>query len=307
MAKLQKPKIKNPELRMAVAEWKGNRNEVTEEKMIDALKKAQYIAPAIIEGLPDDIGIGEKRSAQAKFMLVRDNNGTKFFPAFTEWLEVLKWNNNPDTDSVVVTFDQYAALLLRQNAEARGIVVDPKGMNLMIPAQMFAKAMGLPVPGQDQQMVTKEVQMKVTENPEYPPKLMTKLKEQLELDEAVGGAYIAQMENRDDPKQKSYFIVLDMADINEEARKVILNQIGKICRPYVDIPIGIIPIQTPAGYQLAKTHEPFYTAEGYNAKERLDVAKEYLDKVKETANKGNADNSAEDATAEENRKNIVQE
>lgn len=313
MAKLQKPKISNPQLKLAVAEWKENKTPLNEEKMYDELKKAKFIAPAVIENLPEgELEKGKQYEARAKFMLVKDNNGNQFFPAFTQWLEVLKWNNNPDTESVVVTFENYASLLLRPNAEARGLVIDPKGMNLFVPTAVIAKIMGVNVPDPSAtQPVRKQVNMKVADPEHFPEDLTRKLTEQFELNDSIGCAYLIGMANSENENEKSYFIVLDMANIPEDARKLLFNQLGKLCQPYVNLPIGILPIQTPAGLQLAKTHKPFYTAADYDAEKRLEEVQKIVDKIQEESEK-NAENNSQpkapetEAEAEENRKKIVQ-
>jgi hypothetical protein len=273
LAKLKKPTIKNPELKMAVQEWKENRNSVTEEKMFEALKKAQFIAPAIMEELPDDVDLsdGKKYETKAKFMLVKDQKGNHFFPAFTEWLEVLKWNNDPETQTVVVTFENYCALLLNKNPEARGIVVDPKGMNLMIPTAIFAKAKGINIPTPNtntgapaaDNAQRKKVNMNVKDLEEYPEELIEKYKNHFSVIDSIKAAYILGMESKEDPKLKSYFLVLDMANLTDDARKVIFDQIGKIAQPYVSAPIGLMPKNSPLGKQIASTHTPFYAVEGY--------------------------------------------
>jgi len=55
MAKIKKPTVKNPELVSAMAEFKANATPENEKAMTDAIKNAQFIAPVIMEDLPDKI------------------------------------------------------------------------------------------------------------------------------------------------------------------------------------------------------------------------------------------------------------
>lgn len=274
MAKLKKPTIKNPELKQAVADWKENKTPLNEEKMFNVLKESKFIAPVIMDEIPDDIDLssGEKYETKAKFMLVKDNKGNHFFPAFTEWLEVLKWKNDPDTQPVVVTFDNYAALLLKKNPEARGIVVDPKGMNLMIPTPVFAKAKGINLPtpntgtgapaanGAGQE---RKVNMNVKDTGDYPEEMLDKFRNQFELLDNVHAAIILGMESSENPELKSYFLILDIDNIPDDARKIVFDQLGKIAKPYVTAPLGIMPKNSPMGQKIAASHKPFYAEPGY--------------------------------------------
>lgn len=291
MAQLKKPTIKNPELKMAVQEWKENRTPLNEEKMFEALKKAKFIAPVIMEDIPEDVDLsdGSKYETKAKFILVKDQKGTHFFPAFTEWLEVLKWNNDPNTQPVVVTFENYCALLLNKNPEARGIVVDPKGMNLMVPTPIFAKAMGINLPEigkEGKQQATRKVNMDVVDLKEYPQELIDKYKAFLDVTQSIHGAYILGMVNKDDHNMKSFFLVLDLEPVSDEARKVIFDQLGKIAQPYSTAPIGLMPIEAPVGRQIAFTHEPFYSDDVFA--QRLEELKK-----KSEEEKANADANTE--------------
>lgn len=290
LAQLKKPTIKNPELRMAVQEWKENRTPMNEEKMFEELKKAKFIAPVIMEDIPDDIDLtqGSKYETKAKFILVKDQKGTHFFPAFTEWLEVLKWNNDPSTQPVVVTFENYCALLLNKKPEARGIVIDPKGMNLMVPTPIFAKAMGINLPelGKNApQGGTKKVNMDVIDLKEYPQELIDKYKAYLEVTQSIHGAYMLGMVNKEDQNMKSFFLVLDLDPVSDEARKVIFDQLGKISQPYTTAPIGLMPIEAPVGQQIAFSHEPFYSDEVFA--ERLEELKKKSEEQKQEANREN--------------------
>ncbi len=106
MAQIKKPTVKNPELVDAMVAFKANMNKSTEKAMIEAVKNAKLIAPVIMDDLPDDLEPGQEYQANAKFMMVQQKNGKRFFPAFTEWLELLKWKNDPDCKTVTLSFDQ---------------------------------------------------------------------------------------------------------------------------------------------------------------------------------------------------------
>lgn len=145
MAQIKKPTVKNPELVDAMVAFKANMNKSTEKAMIEAVKNAKLIAPVIMDDLPDDLEPGQEYQANAKFMMVQQKNGKRFFPAFTEWLELLKWKNDPDCKTVTLSFDQYCALILRQNGEASGFVINPTEHNMVFTKEKLAEIKGVPV------------------------------------------------------------------------------------------------------------------------------------------------------------------
>ena len=117
MAQLQKPKIKNPELVAAMADFKQNQNKQTEAAMLEALKNASFIAPISLRTNLDEVTPDENgnRQVEASLLAVSNKAGTKLFPAYTDWLEFLKWKDDADAETTVITFEQYSDLLLRKN------------------------------------------------------------------------------------------------------------------------------------------------------------------------------------------------
>ena len=148
MAQLKKPTVKNPNLVAAMAEFKQQQNPQTEQAMLDAIKEASFIAPislqsSLEDAVPDENG---QRQLQASLLAVSNKDGAKFFPAFTDWLEFLKWKNDPDADTMVITFDQYCNILLKQNVDIGGIVINPAETNVVVKREKMAEMKGVSMP-----------------------------------------------------------------------------------------------------------------------------------------------------------------
>ncbi len=141
MAQMKKPTVKNPELVSAMADFKANATPANEKSMTDAIKNAQLIAPVIMDDIPDNLEAGEKYTAQAKFMLVQQKNGTKFFPVFTEWLELLKWKNDPDCKTVTMGFEQFCNIV-GMSMESNGLVINPGEDGLLLTRQKMSELIG---------------------------------------------------------------------------------------------------------------------------------------------------------------------
>lgn len=148
MAQLKKPTIKNPDLVAAMANFKQQQTKSNETTMLDAIQAASFIAPITLrsnlsDAEPDENG---QRQVQASLMAVSNNSGAKFFPAFTDWLEFLKWKNDPDAETMVITFDQYCDIIIKQGADINGIVINPAETNIVVHREKMAEMKGVSLP-----------------------------------------------------------------------------------------------------------------------------------------------------------------
>lgn len=147
MAKLKKPTVKNPQLVEALAELKEHNTQGAAKNLMETLKGAQLIAPVIIDNMPEDLDLSDGKQFQtnAKFTMLQQKDGSRYFPAFTDWLEVLKWRNDPEINTVVMTVEQYANLMQR-SGEASGIVINPSEQGYLIDRPHLAQLTGLTLP-----------------------------------------------------------------------------------------------------------------------------------------------------------------
>jgi hypothetical protein len=147
LAKLKKPTVKNPDLVAAMADLKEKKTSAAENAMIEELKKAQLIAPVIMDDIPEDIDLsdGQQYKTQAKFMMLQQKDGSRYFPAFTEWLEVLKWRNDPEIKTVVMTVEQYVSIMARSN-ESAGLVINPTEQGMVLTRERLAAIAGVALP-----------------------------------------------------------------------------------------------------------------------------------------------------------------
>lgn len=148
MAQLKKPTVKNPGLVSAMADFKQQQNQQNEEAMLKEIQAANFIAPIQLrsdlkDSEPDENG---QRQVQASLLAVTNKNGDKFFPAFTDWLEFLKWKNDPEAETMVITFDQYCDILLKQGIEISGIVINPAEANIVMQRNKMAEIKGVTPP-----------------------------------------------------------------------------------------------------------------------------------------------------------------
>lgn len=127
MEDLTKP-ITNPELTTAVARMKGENSRESREAVLDlVISQARFLAPVTITPPPEGQGqavLGKGTAIQ--FQLITNQEGQPFFPAFSSWDELRKLCGPKNQQTLVLDFDDYAAMVLRDN-RAAGFVVDPFG------------------------------------------------------------------------------------------------------------------------------------------------------------------------------------
>ncbi len=116
--------VTNPVLKQAISRL-HNGEHTREQQMVTLqfLLQAQLIAPVTITP--------GKTNTQLQFQLITTPDGRAFFPAFTDLEEMKKGFPGQKQQTVVLTFADYARMILRDKA-ALGLVVDPFGDSLTL-------------------------------------------------------------------------------------------------------------------------------------------------------------------------------
>lgn len=128
MEDITKP-ITNPELAAAVARMNTENSRESREAVLDlVIASAQFLAPVTITPAPEEqegqAALGNGTAIQ--FQLLANQEGQPFFPAFTCWEELRKLCGPKNQQTLVLTFDDYAGMILK-DTRAAGFVVDPFG------------------------------------------------------------------------------------------------------------------------------------------------------------------------------------
>ena len=133
MEEQNKP-LTNPELQAAVERMGRENSRESREAVLDiVISTARFLAPVTIVPAPGrDV---PDQDAQIQFQLLANQDEKRFFPAFTNWEELRKLCGPKNQQTLVLSFDDYAGMVLRDK-RAEGFVVDPFGTALT-----FDKAM----------------------------------------------------------------------------------------------------------------------------------------------------------------------
>ena len=122
--------LHNEALLSAIARMEREGTRASREHVLDLVITAgQFLAPVDI--LP---GSGEGQNIQ--FTLLPNQQGQVFFPAFTGWEELRKLCGPKNQQTLMLTFDHYASMVLK-DGRAAGFVIDPFGCCLSFDREML--------------------------------------------------------------------------------------------------------------------------------------------------------------------------
>ena len=102
--------FKNKEMKEALSALRQNENEVTIDRMNTCLISGQLIAPAQWDKPPVENENGQmvfEPDTKFQLLVIADDQGNYYFPMFTSMEELRKWDKNNETESLVMTFEQY--------------------------------------------------------------------------------------------------------------------------------------------------------------------------------------------------------
>ena len=126
----QNKPVANPELTAAVERMNRENSRESREAVLDlVITTARFLAPVTITPAPEEQAGGQTalgQGTQIQFQLLANQEGQPFFPAFTGWDELRKLCGPKNQQTLVLTFDDYAAMVVR-DTRAAGFVVDPLG------------------------------------------------------------------------------------------------------------------------------------------------------------------------------------
>lgn len=129
--------LDNQALRAAVERMARENSRESREAVLDTvISSARFLAPVNILS-PGDAAAPVGEGAALQFQLLPNQDGQPFFPAFTGWEELRKLCGPKNQQTLLLAFDDYAAMILRDNRGA-GFVIDPFGCCLSFDRAMVA-------------------------------------------------------------------------------------------------------------------------------------------------------------------------
>ena len=245
----------------AIAEMKANNTPENQSKMMDKMVDAQYLAPVSITPPPVTDGymanITLPPDAKLRFHMIENGMGQRFFLAFTSFEEMSKWRENANVQSIIVTFDDYAGMLAKSEADENvgGFVIDPFGANLV-----FSKSQAIAIKamkdkrdaGISTHTIKEGEEVYIGEPVKYPTEMVDAMKKYLESQDAVKKAYLQLMCQGED---ESYLIVLDYIGDKMD----VFDGLAVAAKPYAGgMLLDIMGSGSDLGSKIADKVTPFF-------------------------------------------------
>lgn len=133
--------VSNPDLIKAINKAKENPDQINSNRMLNEAVKAKYLIPIKMEStivMDGNKGYGDVEDANINFELLKANTGKIYYSVFTDLKELQKCAVDKNQSSMVVSFDDLAALLLQPMNAIAGFVINPMGENICFSTQMIA-------------------------------------------------------------------------------------------------------------------------------------------------------------------------
>jgi len=259
--------IKNPELLQAIEEMQANNNSDTVNHMIDCVMEAKFITPGVVSK-PRNVAKTDKNGAtvmqqetQVQFQLIENGNKEKFFPAFTDDEEKIKWEGAKGKDNVIMTFDSYAQVLSEDGCEVKGFVINPFGKSVAFPKPMVMslkeqKDNRAPNGLSKQEIKGDEkVEFGDPDPDEYTIDMMAAMINYLNERDDVRKAYLRTFKRENDDKP-SYMVIVDFSGNKMEE---IFKGISMAASPHLNgYQLSMIPYSVPFAKKAVEDTDPFY-------------------------------------------------
>ena len=134
--------VTNPALKEAIAVAKKDPNKENSVKLLNQVVRAKLLAPVSMDKPPEyeeesgDIIL--EKDTQISFELISADNGDLYYPVFTDGQELSKCDIDEDQHSLIVNFDDLAAMLLQPQNAVAGFVINPMSDNICFNTEMIA-------------------------------------------------------------------------------------------------------------------------------------------------------------------------
>ncbi len=241
--------INNTKLVELIEKMKEEKSVESQNKVIAEILKSRFLCPIIIDkSLPKNGKVEIKKDTKIQFSIIKTNENKNYLMAFTSEPEVHKWQKEKAQQSIVYTFEDYA-MIVTNNSNLEGFVIDPMGANLVFNREMISQ---IKANLTHETTMKKDTQIELAALREYPEDLLKKLEDLFNNLGKINTAYLVNMKQDD---QVSYLLTID-ADGNE---KEYFNTIASAIIPFINgMPLSLVTIDSEIGKQVESHFKPIY-------------------------------------------------
>jgi hypothetical protein len=227
-------------------------NDSKEMEFLDELLKAKFLCPIIKELKPTS------KNGSGKIILNEGTTinllglslkiGKNYLMAFTDWTELGKWKSATNQQTLILSYDDYQAVILKDGSTYEGFVINPYGANIVLEKNSIQNI------NQRFEKINKGESVMIGLPKEYPYDMVQQMMIYFDKIKVVKAVYLLWMVRGE---EASYLLVLDIVGIHQS----VFPQIANVCQPYLKGKLlDMIPMNTVFGKNAIENQQPFYQA-----------------------------------------------
>lgn len=252
--------VTNPRIQGLMRQAAGNPTEEIMNLVYEELAMNARLLSAMLlthEPVQNENGTATfEQDTKMQLPLLTAPDGSKYYPAFTDWQELNKWHEILEPRTLLLTLEDYVALVLR-NKDTKGIVINPFGENMMVDRPLLEhlkQKKEILVQGKTTLSIDKNEKISLAEAAEFPTEMVKKIVEELKEEACVEKAWLRLMKRKE---EISYLFVADIALPGN--REAVFDRVANAARPFLaGMHMNMITCQQEFGKNAIEGVEPFY-------------------------------------------------
>ncbi len=250
--------VENPKLKVYFKRLQQNQtNQHLNQVFNEIVNYAYFLSVIMLTNKPEpnnDGTVAFQKGTIIKFPMLTYGEEKQYYPVFTDWEELLKWNQMENPKTLILSFDDYAAMVIN-NAEVGGFVINPFGENFIIDRSLAVRLKtkkDIDTKGVSQQVITKETAVTLGEPRRYTTDMVSAVSDFLKHRPDVRRVWLRLM-IRDE--EQSYLFIAEFAGDKD----TLFGEIADAARPYLHgMYLDMVSYQDEFGRDAVKGVQPFY-------------------------------------------------
>lgn len=251
--------VENPRLKALFEQWRQQQTDDLLNKVFEEIVlRSHFLSVMMLSEEPEqnhDDTATIRQGTIMQFPMLTTHDGKHFYPAFTDWNELSKWQNiGSPPKTLIMAFDDYAAMALSKEG-VDGIVINPFGDNFLLDNPLLNQLKtrkDLNTKGASRQVVKEDTQVMLGDAKEYPTAMVAAISDYLTKQPSARRAWLRLMIQ---DNEQSYLLIAEFAGNND----AFFGGISDAARPYLNgMNINMVPYQDSFGKSATKNVPPFY-------------------------------------------------
>jgi hypothetical protein len=257
--------VTNPSLVSAILMVHESNTAEHWNRVIDEMMGAHFLCPVHIDPVPTTSGEDGQNvlnvGTKMRFPMIENAEHQAYFLGFSDWDELRRWNPAENQQTLIMTYDDLAAMVLREGSGAEGFVVNPMGavfsMDRSLIERVNIEKERRRNGGHVEITVSKETQVTLGQPKVVPTEMLQAVSGFLKTQKSVKAAFMQLMEKEG---EQSYLLIVDFTG----DKRPVFDGIGKSAVPHLKgMFIDIVPLDDDFGRKATEKIEPFYTKKKY--------------------------------------------